>query len=220
MPAAPSDGMVGDEGWLVVLRDANLLRYAAASLLMLTFGYGSIEAGVSLFITQFVGLGESYIGVVFAANTAVIVVMQLFVLSVVNGRSRTRILAWVGGLWSVSWVLFGSALGLPEWAAVVLLILAIGVFAIGETMWSPVAPALLNDLAPEHLRGRYNSFQSVLWGLAMSIGPLLTGAFLSRDLGRLWTLALALGCAFAALIALRLRAHLTAQQDGRELRVS
>ncbi len=57
------------------------------------------------------------------------------------------------------------------------LIVAMSTFALGETLWSPVAPALLNELAPEHLRGRYNSFQSLLWGVSGAIGPMITGLF-------------------------------------------
>ena len=202
-------------GWLEVLRDRTLLRFAAAGLLMLTFGYGSIDAGASVFITDFVGLPARYIGIVFAANTAVIVVSQLFVLSIVKGRSRARVLAGVGVMWAISWVLFGSALTVDGWLAVGALILALSVFALGETMWSPTAPALLNDLAPEHLRGRYNAFQSVLWGVSGALGPLLTGAFLASRRGALWTVTLAVGCLLASFIALRLRRHLTPGQDGR-----
>ena len=160
------------------------------------------------------GAAERYIGIVFAANTAVIVLSQLFVLSIVKGRSRARVLAGVGMLWAISWLLFGSALRVGGWLAVGALILAMAVFALGETMWSPTAPALLNDLAPEHLRGRYNAFQSVLWGVSGALGPLLTGAFLATEHGTLWTLTLATGCLFAALLALRLRSHLTPGQDG------
>jgi MFS family permease len=208
-----------DGGWSEVLRDRTLLRYAAAGLLMLTFGYGSIDGGLSVFITsdRFVGLDERYIGIVFAANTTVIVISQLFVLSVVKGRSRARVMAGVGVMWAISWLLFGSALTVSGWLAVGALVLAMGVFAIGETMWSPTAPALLNDLAPEHLRGRYNAFQSVLWGVSGALGPLLTGVFLATGHGALWTLTLAAGCLFAALLALRLGSHLTPGQDGRSM---
>jgi MFS family permease len=88
-------------------------------------------------------------------------------------------------------------------------------FALGETLWSPVAPALLNDLAPEHLRGRYNSFQSLLWGVSGAIGPLIAGLFfMSTELGAAWAVSLALGCLVAALLALRLRQYLTPGQDG------
>jgi MFS family permease len=210
-------GADGPEGgtWLDVLRDRTLLRYAAAGLLMLTFGYGSIDAGVALFITEFVGLDERFIGITFAANTAVIVLGQLVVLSVIKGASRSRVLAGVGVLWALSWLLFGSALALPGWLAVMAVVVAMAVFALGETLWSPTAPALLNDLAPEHLRGRYNAFQSVLWGVSGALGPLLTGAFLSSQLDGLWTLTLATGCLVAAGIALQLRRYLTPEQDGR-----
>jgi MFS family permease len=201
-------------GWREVLRDRTLLRFALAGLLMLTFGYGSIDGGVAVFITDFVGLNERYIGIVFAANTAVIVISQLFVLSVVKGRSRARVLAGVGVMWAISWLLFGSALTVEGWLAGFGLIMAMGVFAIGETMWSPTAPALLNDLAPEHLRGRYNSFQSVLWGVSGALGPLLTGVLLGTWGGGAWTLTLAVGCLVAALLALHLRQYLTPGQDG------
>ncbi len=206
-----------DGGWAEVLRDRTLLRFAATGLLLMTFGYGSIDAGVGVFIKKTLGLSENLIGVVFAANTIVIVLCQLFVLSIVKGRSRSRILAAVGVTWSLSWLLFGSALKLEEWLAVAALILAMVVFAVGETLWSPTAPALLNDLGPEHLRGRYNAFQSVLWGLSGALGPVITGIFLGAELGGAWTLTLAAGCLLATLLALRLGHHLTPGQDGREV---
>ncbi len=209
LPARPTGG------WAEVLRDRTLLQFATAGLLMLTFGYGSIDAGLSLFITDAAGLPEHYIGIVFACNTMVIVLMQLVVLSVVHGRSRSRLLGGVAVLWGVSWLLFGAALGLPEWGAVLLVIAGISVFAVGETLWSPVAPALLNDLAPEHLRGRYNAFQSLLWGVSGALGPLLTGAFLAGGQARLWTGSLTIGCAVAALLAWRLQRRITPEQDGR-----
>ncbi|MCU0263021.1 MAG: MFS transporter [Candidatus Nanopelagicales bacterium] len=221
-PPAPEPGAdgattspaAGEGGWREVLRDRTLLRFVAAGLLMLTFGYGSIDAGVAVFIVDFVKQPVSLIGIVFAANTAVIVLSQLFVISIVKGRSRARVLAGVGVMWALSWLLFGSALNATGWLAVGALIAAMAVFALGETMWSPTAPALLNDLAPEHLRGRYNAFQSVLWGVSGALGPLLTGVLLGSWGGLAWTLTLAAGCLVAALIALRLRRHLTAQQDG------
>jgi MFS family permease len=214
---APTDSVApesGRGGWAEVLRDRNLLRYGAVALLLLTFGYGCIESGLGLFILNYAHLGENRIGVVLAANTAVIVVMQMFTISFVNGRSRAQMLAGVGVLWAVTWALATSSLVLTGWLVLGALILAMSVFALGETLWSPVAPALLNELAPEHLRGRYNSFQSLLWGVSGAIGPLVTGLFLSADLGKAWALTLTAGCLLAAFIALRMRHHLTPRQDG------
>jgi len=205
-----------DQGsWREVLADRNLWRYVAVGLLLLTFGYGSVDAGLSLYITNSVKLDVSFVGVIFAANTAVIVVMQLVSISAIRGRRRSRVMGLVGVVWALSWVLFGLANGpSATWAAVAVAVLAMALFALGETLWSPTAPALLNDLAPERLRGRYNSVQSLLWGVAGSLGPLLSGAFLGRGLGVGWTLALAAGCLVGALLALRLGHFLSPGQEG------
>ena len=203
------------DGWAEVLRDRNLLRYGLVALLLLTFGYGSIESGLGLFILTYAGLPASSIGVVLAANTAVIVIMQMFMISFVKGRSRAQMLAGVALLWALTWALATTSLVVSGGLVLVALILAMSAFALGETLWSPVAPALLNELAPEHLRGRYNSFQSLLWGVSGAIGPMITGLFfLSTELGAAWALTLATGCLVAALLALRMRQHLTPGQDG------
>lgn len=215
-PGAADGPAAADSGsWREVLADRTVWRYALVGLLMLTFGYGSIDAGLSLYITKSVGLDVSYVGVIFAANTAVIVLMQIVSLTAIRGRRRSRVMGVVGLLWAASWALFGLAQGpSATWATVGVAIFAMIAFAVGETLWSPVAPALLNDLAPERLRGRYNSVQSLLWGVAGSLGPLVSGVFLSRGLGVGWTAALAIGCLLGALLALRLGRFLTPEQEG------
>ena len=47
------------------------------------------------------------------------------------------------------------------------------VFAVGETLLSPVMPALTNALATDELRGRYNAMTSILWGISGIVGGLL-----------------------------------------------
>ncbi len=89
---------------------------AAVALLLLTFGYGCVESGLGLFILNSAHLPASRIGVVLAANTTVIVVIQLFVISFVKGRSRAQMLAGVGLLWALTWALAGSSLVLPDCA--------------------------------------------------------------------------------------------------------
>jgi hypothetical protein len=38
-------------------------------------------------------------------------------------------------------------------------------FGLGETMLHPTIPATVNDLAPDHLRGRYNASNSLAFHL-------------------------------------------------------
>ena len=98
------------------------------------------------------------LGFAFAANTLVIVLLQLVVLQRIEGHRRTRVIAVMAAVWAVSWLLLGAT-GLVSgtWGATMLVAACASVFAFGETLLQPTVPALVNDLAPDHLRGRYNA---------------------------------------------------------------
>jgi hypothetical protein len=117
--------------------------------------------------------------------------------------------------WATCWALLATSSVFGQVVAAVLIIVGISVFALGETVWSPSAPSLINDLAPGHLRGRYNAVGGLVWGVSGSIGPAFAGLVLGAGLGVVWALALAVGCLAAGLVMLSLRALLTPEQDGR-----
>jgi len=154
------------------------------------------------------------LGPIWAINTFVIVIGQIYFLKLVNGRSRSRMLQVVSLLWALSWIVLAAGLKLPGLWPAAMAAIAMGIFACGEMVWSPVGPALPNDLAPEHLRGRYNAVSSLNWTLAGSIGPAFGGFMLDRRLPYQWVLVLLLGCAISAVLAGRLRKQLTPAQDG------
>jgi MFS family permease len=86
--------------------------------------------------------------------------------------------------------------------------LYMAVFAIGEMIQSPLMPAIVNDLAEPHLRGRYNAAVSWSWAIGNVIGPVVGGTVLGARAHTLWIgLGLA-GCAVGALVAQRLEAVL------------
>jgi MFS family permease len=98
---------------------------------------------------------------------------------------------------------------------VVCAVVGLGLFGLGETLWAPVAPALVNELAVEELRGRYNALQSMLWTVASIIGPSIAGLLIGNGRSGVWAVTVIGGTAVAALLFLRLREHLTPTQDGR-----
>ena len=200
-----------------LLADRKLIYYFLATLLMLICGYGSLmDAGIAPLLTVFAHQSAKALGPIWAINTFLIVIGQIYFLKLVKGRSRSRMLQVVCLLWALSWIVLASGLKLPGLWPAVMAALAMGIFACGEMVWSPVGPALPNDLAPEHLRGRYNAVSSLNWSLAGSIGPALGGFMLSRQLPYQWILILLLGCAISAVLADRLRKQLTPSQDGLE----
>jgi MFS family permease len=201
-------------GWGVVLRDRTLLRVTAISVLLLTFGYAQFEAGFAAYAVDVAEVPAKALGWAFGANTAAIVLGQLVTLRLIKGRRRTSMLAVCAGIWSVSWAVIASSDAVDGWVAVVLVVVGLGMFGLGETLWAPLAPAIVNDLAVEELRGRYNALQGMTWTIAMIIGPALSGLLIGNGLAHLWVVATVGGTAVAAVLFLTLRRHLTPAQDG------
>jgi MFS family permease len=202
-------------GYRAVVSDRRLRRVALTGIILVTFGYGSMEGGLAVYMTQVAGLPVSDIGIVFAVNTGVIVAVQWWVIKRTEGRSRSALLATVGLLWAVSWAVMGSSALLAAGLALAALCVGMAVFALAETLWSPVYPALLNQLAPDHLRGRYNAVGSWGWSIAGAIGPAVAGGLIGAGHGTAWVVLLVVGCLGGALLARALRGMLTEAQDGR-----
>ncbi len=159
-------------GTATLVRDRTLIRVAGLGLVLLSCGYGAVEVGLPVLVTIVDGLSVSWVGVVYAVNTMTIVAMQLVTLRIIRNRSRSRLMALVGVLWAVSWLVTGLS-GLMSQTARDHRDLHRGRRSSrsGRRCGRPIAPALINDLAPEHLRGRYNSVQSLVWGVSGVLGP-------------------------------------------------
>jgi hypothetical protein len=213
-PETHQEEELSEAGYKEVFKDRVMVRLTLSSLLLLTAGYASIEAGLALFATIHVGLSPNWLGVIYGANTATIVLAQTYVLKWSHRKSRSRLLTAVGFLWAFSWLVVAIAVPTGNSFAVILLCLSQFIFALGETLWSPIAPALANELAPVHLRGRYNALSSLQWNVANAIGPLIAAATLGQNLPYLWIGTLLLGCLVAAFLMSRLGKILTPQQDG------
>jgi MFS family permease len=206
-----------EEGWRTVLADRRMVRFTLAGLVTMICGYGSIEAGIPLFITKVAHLRIQVVGLVVFFNTFTIIVAQLFVLGGVRGKSRSLLLGLVGLLWGASWLLATSSLAVGAVAAVCCLCVGQILFATGETIWQPAAPAMVNAIAPEHLRGRYNALVGVIWGVSAAIGAQVAGVFFQLHAGRAWTIVLAAGAILGGLGLTTMRGVLTAEEDGRAL---
>lgn len=198
-----------------VLRDRRLIKMTAISIVMLTCGYASMDAGIPALLTTFGGLTVSQLGPLWAVNTGVVVVLQISILKRLEGRSRTRLLGLVGLLWSLSWIVLGVGVHVKT-ATFVIACVSTAIFAAGETVWSPIGTALQNAIAPEHLRGRYNAVGALAWVLASAIGPVISGLMLGNGLEVEWIALIALGSLVAGVWGMRLQRNLTPVEDGRE----
>ena len=203
------------DGWAHVVRDRRLVHYVIGSITLMLGGYAAVDAGLSLFVVNNLHLSVHVIGIFLFVDTTVIVVAQLFVINFIEGRSRTRVLAVVGASWFVFWIVLGASLALPALFAIIAISLAMVIFALGETLLSPVGPAIVNEIAPEHLRGRYNAAQGLSWGLSGTVAPTITALFFDHGMSNWWPLSAGALSLAGALVMLTLRSRLSPSEDGR-----
>ncbi len=209
------DAELRRQGWREVLGDGRMVRYVIASVFLMIGGYGSLDAGLSLFVVNNLKISVHAIGVIFFFNTSTIVLCQLWVLNRIEGKSRTRVLGVVSGLWFIFWLILETTLGMPATASVPLLCLAMIVFAIGETMLQPVSSALVNEIAPEHLRGRYNAAAGLTWGISGTLAPAITALYYGSHVGNWWPLGTGLTALVGGAMMMNLRRHISSTADGR-----
>ncbi len=201
-------------GWSVVLRDRTLLRVVGYSIIAVTFGYAQMEAGLAAYAVDVAEVPAKALGFAYGANTAAIVFGQLVTLRLIKGRRRSSMLALCAATWSVSWVIIALSDRVDGVVAIAAIVLGLGLFGLGETIWAPVGPAIVNDLAPEEMRGRYNALQSMTFTVGSIVGPATAGMLIGHDLPHIWVACVVGGTALAAAAFLSLRRHLTDAQDG------
>lgn len=176
----------------VALTDPVLVRVVATQCLV---GVLFLQAQVTLPISLgHRGIDAATYGLVIASNGVLIVALQPFAARVLARLRRTQALALaailVGGgfAWNV----------LPLGVAGALI--SVALWTLGEIICSPVLPAVIADLAPPALRGRYQGVQQMSFGVCALLGP--AGGMLLYERGGdrlLWGACLAFGVAAAAL---------------------
>jgi MFS family permease len=193
----------GPASYRAVLRDRTFVGLWWLNFLFVAAGY-SLLTLFPQFARDHGQITNREIGLVFAINTAVIVVVQLPISRWIEGKRRMRALALMPLLWAASWLIVdGAGAWLEATAAFVVFALAAALFGVGECFHGPAHQALVADIGPEHLRGRYFAVHSLSWGLAGAVGPAIGGFVLAAAPFLLWPLA-AVVCLIAAAGALAL----------------
>jgi MFS family permease len=156
--ADPTPGGFGD-----VLRD----RVAVVSVLIV-FGYAFVylQAYSTLPLAMGrAGLPPSAYGLAMAVNGIGIVLIQPLTVAWLNRRDASRVLAAGMGVVGLGFGLTALAGSTSLFAASVL------VWTVGEVLFAAVSLSIIADLAPPHLRGRYNGLYGTAFSLAALLGP-------------------------------------------------
>lgn len=191
-------------GWGDVIRDRVFVKVWIIALFAIFLSYSQLEVGFTSFATTVAGVRPSRLAWAYAVNTAVIAIFQLWVIKKLERLPRAKALAIATLFWAAAWAVLAIA-GVMKEFAVPAIILCQFVFAIGEMIWSPIMPAIVNQIAPDHLRGRYNSASTNTWQIGMVMGPASAGVLLGAGAWGLWLALLFGGLLIVAFFALRLK---------------
>lgn len=190
-----------------VLRHGIFVRIVLLNALFISVGYAMFDL-LPVFAKNHAGVSEKQIGLIFLANTLLIVLVQMPVSRRLEGRRRMPALALMGAIFGLSWlVVLGGGLTLAGVGATIAFGSALAIFGIGECIHGTIQTALSVDLARPDLMGRYMALSAFSWQLGMAVGPAVGGFVLAASPSALWILA-AVVCALGSAGALVLERQL------------
>jgi MFS family permease len=216
LPPQPST-TAGDrsrQGYRQVLRDRVFIRVWVLTALLITIGYGQQISAFPGFATRPGGIAASDLSLAFAANTISVVLGQLFALKLLTGHKRTTGIMLVTVFWACAWAvtLVAGRLG-GGLDATLAFAAAMVVFAAGETFLSPTVTPIVNDLAPDALRGRYNAASALAFTTGFILGPAIGGLAIGAGQPEALFGGLIAACGVALVGARALDRHLPASAN-------
>ena len=192
----PRPGLVAG-GYLRVLRDRPFLRLAAANTALIAVGWGVFSWIVPLYAKNELQVSSELVGLLLLANALTVVVVQVPVAKVAEGRRRVVLMASSGAIFAGAYLL---ALAVPSFGTLLVTAVAIGV---GECLHAAVLMPLVADLAPPALRGRYMASMGLSWWIGLALGPIVGTQLLGVSTGLLFgACAAAASAASVSLLAL------------------
>jgi MFS family permease len=182
-----------------VLRHRVFMALIGLNCVLITFGFATLEL-LPVYMKNHAGVVERGVGLVFFANTIVIVVAQLPIARLVEGRRRMPMFLLFAAIWATALALTPVIGNLTAGvAATALFAVSFSVFALGECVMGAVQNPLVADLAKPALLGRYMALSAFSWQIGFTIGPALGGFLLAAIPNGIW--GLAAGVVLAAGIA-------------------
>ncbi|BDZ53955.1 MFS transporter [Agromyces marinus] len=158
------------------------LRWTAVVTITLALGfYAQFESGLPAYGITVLDIDPTAIGTAAAVNCLVIVAIQVAMVRLTAKRSAPALLMAVGSIWVVAWLGLSAAQFAPGVAAAIF-ITTYGVFAVGETIYSPVLNPLTASLAPRGRVGQTLGAMAALQTAFTAAGPLVAGVLLGAGL--------------------------------------
>jgi MFS family permease len=163
-------------GYRLLLRDRPFLHLALTNVALIAVGWGVFTWIVPPYAREQIGASSRLIGSLLFANATTVVLAQIPVAKLAEGRRRGQTMA-VAALGFAGAALLVVAAGAAKQPA--LLVAAVVLVGLAECFHTTVLMPLVADLAPDALRGRYMAAIGLSWWLGLALAPTLGAQALS-----------------------------------------
>jgi MFS family permease len=177
-------------GYVDVFRHGAFAWFLGATALMAVV-YMQMYTTLSIYLRGSHGVTEQGYGILLSVNAALVVLFQLPIARRISRYNPALVMAAGTALYAVGFGLYGVT------GAYVLFLGAIAIVTLGEMFVMPVGSAIVAQLAPAEMRGRYMATFNFGWVVAAAAGPFLAGLVMDNADPR-WVWFLAFSAALAA----------------------
>jgi len=133
-------------------------------------------------------------GLLLSLNGLLVVLLELPISSITMRHPPKEMI-------SIGFLLVGLGFGLTAVAhSLIALMGTVAIWTLGEMIGAPISYAYVADIAPAHLRGRYQGLYGMFWGTGSVTGPAIGTLIFAHTVTGLWALCGVLGAAAAALV--------------------
>jgi MFS family permease len=159
-------------GYSLVLRDRAFVQLAFTNVAMIAVGWGVFTWLVPPYARNHIGISAQLIGLFFLANATTVVVAQVPIAKLAEGRRRVVMMALAAMIFAGACLLVVAAQVFQTAAYVALLTASVAVGA-GECFYTSALMPLVAALAPAGLRGRYMATIGLSWWAGLALAPTL-----------------------------------------------
>jgi MFS family permease len=175
-----------------IAADRRLLLFLLATVLA-AFVYMQSGATLPLHVRD-LGLGTTTYGLLISLNGLLIVALEFPLIGITRRFAAPRVIAAGVVLTGIGFAFTGAA------RTALFLALTVVIWTFGEMVAAPVGNAYVADLAPPHLRGRYQGAYSLMFALGFVLAPALGTRLYAWSPTGLWLTCGVLGVVSGAII--------------------
>jgi MFS family permease len=195
--ATKDEAPVARSSYREILADRSFLTFLVASTLLF-FVYFQQLSTLPLHVLRS-GLSNADFGLLLSLNGILVMLLEIPVSSLTMRRPGKQMVA-------LGFLLVGLGFGLTSVAHTMLVLgITVVIWTLGEMVAAPVGYAYVAELAPAHMRGRYQGLYGITFSLGAVLGPGLGAVLFGLGETAFWALCGVIALAAALMVLGRQR---------------